>query len=86
MDKKTSNPKDIYDFLEKSNYKINDLRTTFTTINASAADALLLNLKQDDAIYLVRTKIVDEHGKTICYTCNYYPGNFTEFEVTVHAI
>jgi len=68
------------------NYEIKELLSTFSTINASASDALLLRLKQDDAIYSVRTKIIDINDQVIGYICNYYPGDFTEFEVTVNAI
>jgi len=77
----------VFQIIEEDyHYEIKELLSTFSTINASASDALLLNLKQDDAIYSVRTKIIDVNEKVVGYICNYYPGEFTEFEVIVNAI
>mgnify|MGYP000857975976 CR=1 FL=1 len=77
----------IFEMIENGyGYNIKELVSSFSTINASASDALLLRLKQDDAIYSVRTKIIDVNDVVIGYFCNFYPGAFTEFEVKVHAI
>jgi len=78
----------LYDFLEKDcfNKKISNLHSIFSAINASAPDALLLNLNSDDAISFIRTKIEDENDEIIGYVCSYFPGDFSEFEVIVHAI
>lgn len=77
----------LYTFIEhKYQYNIDHIHNTFSPINASSSEALLLNLEVDDALLFVRTKIVDKTDKTIAYIYNYFPGNFTEFEVIVHAI
>lgn len=77
----------LYTFIEKKfKYDIDHIHNTFSPINASASEALLLNLEVDDALLFVRSKIVDKTDKIIAYVYNYFPGNFTEFEVIVHAI
>ncbi|MCF7924954.1 MAG: GntR family transcriptional regulator [Candidatus Izimaplasma sp.] len=77
----------LFTFIEQTcNYKIAHLHSTFSAINASASEALLLRLEPDDALHYVRTKIVDKKGNIIAYIYNYFPGDFTEFEVIVHAI
>lgn len=77
----------LYPFIEKEyNYEIKHIHSTFSAINASASDALLLGMNPDDAIYFIREKIIDKEDNVIAYICNYFPGEFTEFEVIVHAI
>lgn len=77
----------LYTFIEKNfNHKIEHLHNTFSTINASSSEALLLNLNVDAALLYVRTKIMNDKGELIAYIYNYFPGDFTEFEVIVHAI
>lgn len=78
----------LYDFLENDCFgkKIKELHTIFSAINASAPDALLLNLNTDEAISFIRTKIEDENNQIIGYVCSYFPGDLSEFEVIVHAI
>lgn len=78
----------LFDFIENDccGKKIKHLHSTFSGINASASDALLLNLVPDQAISFVRTQIVDTNDEIIGYVCSYFPGDFTEFEVIVHAI
>lgn len=76
----------LYTFIEKENgYKIKHFHSTFSTINAKSEEALLLNIKTDDAIYYVRTIIMDEFDKAIGYICSYFPGEFSEFEVIAYA-
>lgn len=76
----------LYEFIENEyKYEIKHLSSTYNAINASSAEALLLNINPDDAIYFVRTKIIDVFNQVVGYVCSYYPGDFTEFEVTVHA-
>lgn len=78
---------DIFQLIEHTyHYDFTHMHSSFSPINASKADSLLLNIEADDALYLVRTKMIDSKDNVICYICNYYPGEFTEFEVTVHAI
>ncbi len=67
-------------------YQIKHLHSTFSPINASSAEALLLRIHPNDAIYFVRMKIVDADDQIVGYVYNYFPGEFTEFEVIVHAI
>lgn len=67
-------------------YDIKDMHNTYNSINASSAEALLLNIGTDDAIYSVRSRITSESGDVVCYMHNYFPGEFTEFEVLVHAL
>jgi GntR family transcriptional regulator len=77
----------LFDFIEKVNgYTIKHFHSTFSAINASNSEALLLNIEPDDAICFVRTMIVDEKDEVIAYVCSYFPGSFTDFEVIVHAI
>ena len=77
----------VYEFIEKGyGYKVKHMHSTFSTINAKSDEALLLNIQKDDALYYVRTFIIDDKDRIIGYVCNYFPGEFTEFEVTVHAI
>lgn len=76
----------IYDFLEQHGVTLKEMQTTFTGYNASSSDALLLGLEPDDAVYLLRVRILDKNNEVVAYITNYYPGEFTEFEVIVHAI
>ena len=77
----------LYDFIEKIyNHKIKHLHSTFSAINATSAEALLLNINPSDALSYVRTQIVNEQDEIIGYVCSYFPGDFTEFEVIVNAI
>jgi GntR family transcriptional regulator len=79
--------KGVFDFVERvNNYKIKHFHSTYSAINASSAEALLLNIEADDAICFVRTLIVDDLDRVIGYVCSYFPGDFSEFEVIVHAI
>ncbi|MBN1968792.1 MAG: UTRA domain-containing protein, partial [Candidatus Delongbacteria bacterium] len=71
---------------QEYNYRIKHLHNTFSPINASSAEALLLRINPDDAIYFVRMKMVDTNDQIIGYVSNYFPGEFTEFEVMVHAV
>ncbi len=64
---------------------IKSLHSTFSPIKASSAEAQILNILPNEAIYWIRTQIIDQHAKTIGYIVNYFPGEFSEFEVTVHA-
>lgn len=76
----------LFHYIESINkYEIKNLHSTFSTINASSAEALILQIEPDDAIYFVRSIITDSLGQIIAYICNYFPGEFTEFEVMVHA-
>ncbi|MCK4552181.1 MAG: GntR family transcriptional regulator [Tenericutes bacterium] len=77
----------LYEFIENvCDYKIKHLHSTFRAINASSAEALLLNVKTSDALSFVRTQIVNESDDIIGYVCSYFPGDFTEFEVIADAI
>jgi len=77
----------LFDFIEKINgYSIKHFHSTFNAINASSSEALLLNLEPDDAICFVRTQVIDKDNEVIAYVCSYFPGNFTDFEVIVHAV
>ncbi|MFA6377228.1 MAG: GntR family transcriptional regulator [Acholeplasmataceae bacterium] len=77
----------LYDLIEqKYNHKIKNMNNTFSPINASSDEALLLKIEVDDAIYFVRSKIVDIKDQVVAYVANYFPGEFTEFEVMVHAL
>lgn len=76
----------LFDLIEKEyHYQIKSLHNTFSPIKASSADARLLNILPGEAVYWVRTLVTDDHQKNIAYMINYFPGEFTEFEVTVHA-
>lgn len=77
----------LYDLIEqKYKHKIKHMNNTFSPINASSDEALLLKIQADDAVYFVRSKIIDEKDQVISYVANYFPGEFTEFEVMVHAL
>lgn len=77
----------LFPLIEKEfHYEIKHLHNTFSPINATSADALLLRINPDDAIYLVRMKIVDQNDRIIGYVSHSFPGEFTEFEVMVHAL
>lgn len=78
----------LYDFLESDccGKEINNLHSIFSAINASASDALLLNLNTDEAISFIRTKVEDKNDEIIAYVCSYFPGDLSEFEVIVHAV
>lgn len=85
--KKYSEFNKLYDFIEEVyDHKIKHLHSTFRAINASSAQALLLNIETSDALSFVRTQIVNELDQVIGFVCSYFPGNFTEFEVIVNAI
>lgn len=77
----------LYDFIEKIyDHKIKHLHSTFSAINATSAEALLLNINPLDALSYVRTQIVNDKDEIIGYICSYFPGEFTDFEVIVNAI
>ena len=77
----------LFEFIEQTyQYKIKHMQNTFNAINASSDEALLLKINADDAIYLVRSNIIDEEDRIIGYVSNFFPGEFTEFEVMVYAI
>ncbi len=77
----------LYRFFEENiGQEIKHLHSTFNAINASSAEALLLNISPDDAIYFVRTQVVDDANRIVAYIRNYFPGEFTEFEVSVNAV
>jgi GntR family transcriptional regulator len=79
--------KNLYTFIEQGfGLNIKHMHNTFTAVNASSSEALLLNIKPDDAIYYVRSKIIDEKDRVVGYVTHFFPGEFTEFEVIVHAI
>jgi len=87
FEKRLKKDSSLYPFIEEEyNYEIKHIHSTFSAINASASDALLLRMNPDDALYFVREKIIDKNDTVIAYICNYFPGEFTEFEVIVHAI
>ncbi len=76
----------LFDLLgNKQTHPIDHLHNTFSPINATSAEALLLNIQPDDAIYFVRTQLIGEQNQVLGYITNYFPGEFTEFEVMVHA-
>ncbi|TNF09548.1 MAG: GntR family transcriptional regulator [Bacillota bacterium] len=77
----------LFDIVEKKyNHKVKHMHNTFSPMNASSDEALLLKINTDDAIYYVRSKMVDEKDHILGYIANYFPGEFTEFEVMVHAL
>lgn len=79
--------KSLYHFIEEtSGQKIKHLHSTYNAINASSAEAILLNISPDDAVYFVRTQVIDHANRIIAYVRNYFPGEFTEFEVSVNAV
>jgi len=77
----------LFSYIEQDHgYHIEHLHNTFSAINASASEALLLNLETDDALTYIRTRVLDKDERVIAYIMHYFPGDFTEFEVIVHAI
>lgn len=66
-------------------YQIAHIQNTFSPINASSAEALVLNILPNEAVYWIRSQIIDDQQRIIGYIVNYFPGEFTAFEVTVHA-
>lgn len=66
-------------------HRIHHLQNTFSLTSASSAEAQLLNVLPGDAIYLIRSQIYDDKQSIIGYIVNYFPGEFSSFEVTVHA-
>ena len=77
----------LYDLIEvKYHQIIKHMHNTFSPINASSDEALLLKIKPDDAIYFIRSKLINEKDEMIGYILNYFPGDFTELEVFVHAL
>mgnify|MGYP001170072606 CR=1 FL=1 len=65
--------------------KIHHIQNTFSPTLASSAEAQLLNILPGEAIYLIRSQIYDPKQTVIGYIVNYFPGEFSSFEVTVHA-
>jgi len=77
----------LFDMIEsKFQHQVKHMHNTFSPMNASSDEALLLKIHEDEAIYFVRSNIVNELDQQICYVTNYFPGEFTEFEVMVHAV
>ena len=66
-------------------HTIHHIQNTFSPTLASSAEAQLLNLLPGEAIYLIRSQIYDQNQNVIGYIVNYFPGEFSSFEVTVHA-
>jgi len=66
-------------------FPIKALHNTFSPIKASSTEAIILNIHPGEAIYWVRTLMMDEAQRSVAYVVGYFPGEFTEFEVTVHA-
>jgi GntR family transcriptional regulator len=64
---------------------IAQIQNTFSPIKASSAEAQLLNILPNEAVYLVRSQWIDQQQRIVSYIVNYFPGEFTQFEVTVHA-
>ncbi len=76
----------IFDIIEtKYHHSVKHMNNTYSPINASSDEALLLRIEPDDAIYFVRSKLIDANDQVIAYIASYFPGDFTEFEVMVHA-
>jgi GntR family transcriptional regulator len=76
----------LYNLIEnKYSHKVKHMHNTFSSINASSNEALLLRVDTDDALYFVRSNIISENDQMIGYVLNYFPGDFTEFEVMVYA-
>lgn len=61
------------------------IQNTFSPIHASSSEAQLLHIQPNEAIYLIRSLFIGKEQQIIAYVVNYFPGEFTEFEVTVHA-
>lgn len=78
----------LFEFIESdcNQIRIKNLHSTFKAMNANNEAALLLNLKPDDAISFIRTKIIDVNDHIVAYVRSYFPGSFTEFEVIVRAV
>jgi GntR family transcriptional regulator len=66
-------------------YKIHHIQNTFSPAIASSAEAQLLHILPGEAIYLIRSQIFDSEERVMGYIVNYFPGEFSSFEVTVHA-
>jgi GntR family transcriptional regulator len=76
----------LFDLIENTyHHPIKSLHNTFSPIKASSAEAQILNILPNEAVYWIRTQIVDQTSKIIGYIVNYFAGEFSEFEVTVHA-
>ena len=79
--------KTLFEVLQgKYTHSIDHLHNTFSSINATSDEALLLNIASDDAIYFVRTQLIGKQNQVLGYIANYFPSEFTEFEVMVHAV
>jgi GntR family transcriptional regulator len=70
---------------ETYHHRIHHIQNTFSPALASSAEAQLLNILSGEAIYLIRSQIFDDNQHIIGYIVNYFPGEFSSFEVTVHA-
>jgi GntR family transcriptional regulator len=66
-------------------HQIHHIQNTFSPTLASSAEAQILNILPGEAIYLIRSQIYNTHQNVIGYIVNYFPGEFSSFEVTVHA-
>lgn len=66
-------------------HTIHHIQNTFSPTRASSAEAQILNILPGEAIYLIRSQIFDNDQHVIGYIVNYFPGEFSSFEVTVHA-
>jgi len=77
---------DLFDMIGQTyHHELHLIHNTFSPIQASSAEARILNILPNEAIYLVRSQLIDEKENTIAYVIHCFPGEFTEFEVTVHA-
>jgi GntR family transcriptional regulator len=65
--------------------EIVQIQNTYSPIKASSSEAQLLNILPNEAIYLIRSLFIGATQNIMGYVVNYFPGEFTEFEVTVHA-
>jgi len=75
----------LFDWLRDCKHVVRNLHNTFSPIKASPAEAQALNILPNEAIYWIRSRIVDQEMRNIGYIVNFFPGEFTEFEVSVHA-
>ncbi len=76
----------LFRLLEQNqSHPLQFIHNTFSPIQASSSDARILNILPDEAIYLVRSQWIDNQMNTLAYIVHFFPGEFTEFEVTVHA-
>lgn len=66
-------------------HQIDHIQNTFSPTLASTAEAQLLHILPGEAVYLIRSQIYDDKQCVIGYIVNYFPGEFSSFEVTVHA-